>query len=290
MKNTFSTVCSIFDKGYRYGFNGKELDKNIEGMGGGGSTYDYGFRIYNPNLCRFLSIDPLRNDFPELSTYQFSSNMPIVAIDLDGLEAVIVINSQYYMKKIKHAMTFGDIEEAERLVWEAVSKGSNSAKFNSDEKKVGGFVIYFKKKNIDNILFSQASSDVFTSPKRSWPKGGYDWSMLTTIDKTISNNKSKINSIDNKIKKLNDEIDKIKLDFEEQKRSFDEASTGDGSKGLIWWSIIESALINEKIENLNKVIKNLNSDKEIIEEENKTLVNKKKEIIDTNTKIEKNNG
>lgn len=32
--------------GYRYGFNGKEQDS--PGMGGGGSTYDYGFRIYNP--------------------------------------------------------------------------------------------------------------------------------------------------------------------------------------------------------------------------------------------------
>jgi hypothetical protein len=32
-------------EGYKYGFNGKEKDN--EGMGGGGSTYDYGFRIYN---------------------------------------------------------------------------------------------------------------------------------------------------------------------------------------------------------------------------------------------------
>ena len=42
---------------YRYGFNGKELDP--EGMGGGQSTYDYGFRIYNPALGKFLSVDPL---------------------------------------------------------------------------------------------------------------------------------------------------------------------------------------------------------------------------------------
>jgi hypothetical protein len=27
-------------------------------MGGGGSTYDYGFRIYNPNIGKFLGVDP----------------------------------------------------------------------------------------------------------------------------------------------------------------------------------------------------------------------------------------
>ncbi len=32
-------------------------------MGGGGSTYDYGFRIYNPNIAKFLSVDPLDREF-----------------------------------------------------------------------------------------------------------------------------------------------------------------------------------------------------------------------------------
>jgi RHS repeat-associated protein len=80
------TVCSIFDKGYRYGFNGKELDDNGEGMGGGGSTYDYGFRIYNPNLGKFLSVDPLFQTYPWLTPYQFAGNGPILNIDVDGLE------------------------------------------------------------------------------------------------------------------------------------------------------------------------------------------------------------
>ena len=73
---------------YRFGFNGKELDK--EGMGGGASTYDYGFRIYNSALGKFLSIDPVSASFPELSAFQYASNTPIWAIDLDGAEAVVV--------------------------------------------------------------------------------------------------------------------------------------------------------------------------------------------------------
>ena len=67
---------------YRYGFNGKEQDKETTGT----STYDYGFRIYNPALGRFLSVDPLTVNYPMLTPYQFASNCPISGIDLDGLE------------------------------------------------------------------------------------------------------------------------------------------------------------------------------------------------------------
>jgi RHS repeat-associated protein len=74
---------------YRYGFNGKEKDD--EGMGGGGQTYDYGFRIYNPGLAKFLSVDPLSASYPWYTPYQFAGNMPISSIDLDGLEEKLVI-------------------------------------------------------------------------------------------------------------------------------------------------------------------------------------------------------
>ena len=55
-------------------------------MGGGSATYDYGFRIYNPQIARFLSVDPLSNKFAYYTPYQFAGNNPIAFIDLDGLE------------------------------------------------------------------------------------------------------------------------------------------------------------------------------------------------------------
>ena len=69
--------------GYKYGFNGKEQDLEISGIG---NQYDYGFRIYNPRIGRFLSVDPLFNGYPWYTPYQFSGNKPIWANDLDGLE------------------------------------------------------------------------------------------------------------------------------------------------------------------------------------------------------------
>ena len=68
---------------YRYGFNGKENDNENKGDG---NQQDYGLRIYDPRIGKFLSIDPLTFDFPELTPYQFASNRPIDGIDLDGAE------------------------------------------------------------------------------------------------------------------------------------------------------------------------------------------------------------
>ena len=67
---------------YRYGFNGKENDREW----GESLIQDYGMRLYNPALCRFLSVDPIARSFAMLTPYQFASNTPIMYIDIDGLE------------------------------------------------------------------------------------------------------------------------------------------------------------------------------------------------------------
>lgn len=68
---------------YRYGFNGKENDNEVKGEG---NQQDYGMRIYDPRIGKFLSVDPITKQYPELTPYQFASNRPIDGIDQDGLE------------------------------------------------------------------------------------------------------------------------------------------------------------------------------------------------------------
>jgi len=80
---------------YRFGFNGKENDNEVEGAG---NQQDYGMRIYDPRVGRFLSIDPLTRSFSSLSPYEFGMNTPIQAIDLDGAQAKIA--NQYDGKEL----------------------------------------------------------------------------------------------------------------------------------------------------------------------------------------------
>ncbi len=78
------------ESSYRYGFNGKENDNEVKRIEG--SQQDYGMRVYDPRLGKFLSVDPLRKEYPWYSTYHFAGNKPIWAIDLDGAEEQIVCN------------------------------------------------------------------------------------------------------------------------------------------------------------------------------------------------------
>jgi RHS repeat-associated protein len=65
------------------------MDNDISG-GFTGANYDYGFRIYDSRIAKFLSVDPLTKDYPWYTPYQFAGNKPIYAIDLDGLEEKVV--------------------------------------------------------------------------------------------------------------------------------------------------------------------------------------------------------
>lgn len=71
---------------YRYGFNGKENDNEINVDGG---SYDFGARIYDSRLARWFSLDLLANKFPYLTPYNFAGLNPILYLDMDGKILVI---------------------------------------------------------------------------------------------------------------------------------------------------------------------------------------------------------
>ena len=105
MQAFFSTEKNTGVMAYRYGFNGKTNDNeayNVEG-----SFQDYGMRMYDTRLARFISVDPLYRKYPELSTYQFASNGPIMNIDIEGLESAPKTRS-LTDKEVKSMLAEGD--------------------------------------------------------------------------------------------------------------------------------------------------------------------------------------
>ncbi len=71
---------------YRFVFNGKEKDKETYGEG---NEYDFGARIYNPRIGRWLSVDPKASKYTFASPYNFCLNNPIIFIDPNGAEVII---------------------------------------------------------------------------------------------------------------------------------------------------------------------------------------------------------
>jgi len=67
--------------GYRFGFNGNEKTDEISGES---NSYDFGARMLDPRLGRFLSLDVFASKFAYQSTYLFAGNTPILGVDLNG--------------------------------------------------------------------------------------------------------------------------------------------------------------------------------------------------------------
>jgi RHS repeat-associated protein len=80
-------VCNGDKDRYRFGFNGQEKDNEMKGVG---NSLDFGARMYDSRVGRWLSLDPLSKKFPSESNYIFAGNSPIVFIDQDGKYSVYV--------------------------------------------------------------------------------------------------------------------------------------------------------------------------------------------------------
>jgi RHS repeat-associated protein len=73
---------------YRYGFQGQEKDDEIKG--GKGNSLNYKYRMHDPRVGRFFAVDPLFKDYPYNSTYAFSENRVMDAVELEGREAFFI--------------------------------------------------------------------------------------------------------------------------------------------------------------------------------------------------------
>ena len=77
---------------YRYGFQGQENDNEVKGEG---NSVNYKYRMHDPRIGRFLSIDPLAAKYPHNGPYNFSENRVIDGIELEGLEFYFAIDGSY---------------------------------------------------------------------------------------------------------------------------------------------------------------------------------------------------
>ena len=59
------------------------MEKDDE-VKGGGNSYDFGARMYDARVGRWLSCDKLESKYPSLSSYNFAGNLPTILVDKNG--------------------------------------------------------------------------------------------------------------------------------------------------------------------------------------------------------------
>jgi RHS repeat-associated protein len=135
--------CDNLADGYRFGFNGKEDDREVEGQ------QDYGLRTYDVRIARFKSIDPLTQKFPWYTPYQFAGNSPIRNTDLDGAEPLDFMetwnkSNSGSLNSNTEAFTFKDVSTNQNYSVKVVhnQEGGDkyywAAKMGADGKGVAG--------------------------------------------------------------------------------------------------------------------------------------------------------
>jgi RHS repeat-associated protein len=89
LSGEYARTCAA---SYRFTFQGQEHDDELNGSAG--TSYAFEYRMHDPRLGRFLSIDPLAAKYPHNSPYAFSENRVIDGVELEGLEHV---NNKYWV-------------------------------------------------------------------------------------------------------------------------------------------------------------------------------------------------
>ncbi len=100
---------------YRYGFQGQEKDDEVKNTPG--SSVNYKYRMHDPRVGRFLSLDPLAPQYPHNSPYAFSENRVIDGVELEGLEWSLPINRDGYRFGTETVAKLKGLDENETLAF-----------------------------------------------------------------------------------------------------------------------------------------------------------------------------
>jgi RHS repeat-associated protein len=153
---------SISSTVYKFGFNGKEKDDEIRGSG---NSINFGARMYDPRIGKWLSVDPLAAAYPYASPYNFALNTPIQAVDPDGKVVVFVNGYQGGKAMARDLFDNGLIRGIKRaFTQEKLTKSDNGYWGSMDNK-------FMNRIGDNNAVYANASSHALSTASYRYNRG-----------------------------------------------------------------------------------------------------------------------
>ena len=126
-----------------YLFNAKEFDEET-GM------YYYGARYYEPRLSLWMSVDPLQEKYPNISTYCYAANNPIKFIDSDGRKLLFASGTtKAFKQKFRAAIMYLHEHNADGIIAQ-IDKSST--------------IIYITERVGEASAFSKTKKTIYWDP------------------------------------------------------------------------------------------------------------------------------
>jgi len=123
----------------RFTYNGKEMNEDLGWL-------DYGFRFYDPSICRFSGVDPIAEYYPHVSSYNYAENEPVRHIDLWGLQKFDPITGQTGPFSTAHIQ-----EQEEVFTTEQIKRTTVTQEIEGDKSRLNE-ALFETGKLITNVL------------------------------------------------------------------------------------------------------------------------------------------
>ncbi len=167
-------------------YNGKELQTDFDL-----DWYDYGARFYDPQLGRFHTVDPHAERYPAWSPYNFVYNNPLIFIDPDGRDPILIVFTGGVSGDGKLQTNFNSLGTAGKIAQSGVDANSTVkagvfAPGYRDKDAVSNAYNFLTKNHSKGdkiVIYGYSHGGVAAENLTEKLKaGGYDVDLLITVD------------------------------------------------------------------------------------------------------------